>query len=204
MRATLNNASCEAFLCLARLFHAFWHVSGDTGRLWNESGGHRVSRASAGAPSTLVVALQLRTLTSHYLHRVLANCCKMPAFLGPRTADYRSTWTMIYVLYNVFTALVEYSLIMCDCDGKFWPVVESTARFPSVVDDCFGVDWGTCLTCYKMLGALLITNGLTVVIQLKLPHSAFYTAAERKKNMWMPSMKSCKPLHTWLRPQLLN
>ena len=33
-----------------------------------------------------------------------------------------------------------------------------------------------------MLGALLITNGLTVVIQLKLPHSAFYTAAERKKN----------------------
>lgn len=42
--------------------------SGDTARFWNESGGHRVSRASAGAPSTLV-ALQffglLRRLTSH-------------------------------------------------------------------------------------------------------------------------------------------
>lgn len=146
-------------LLVPGLFHAFWasaialHCLAETLEFfWNESGGHRVSGASAGAPSTLV-ALQffgpLRRLTSHYLiassfWESAARCRHFWVQERPITDLYDLLFDIIYIF---FIAFIEYSLIVCDFHGKFWPVAESTSRCPSIVHDFFGVDWGTFLTC---------------------------------------------------------
>lgn len=111
-------------LLVPGLFHAFWasaialHCLAETlDFFWNESGGHRVSGASAGAPSTLV-ALQffgpLRRLTSHYLiassfWESAARCRHFWVQERPITDLYDLLFDIIYIF---FIAFIENSLIM--------------------------------------------------------------------------------------------
>ena len=46
---------------------------------------------------------------------------------------------MIYFIYIFFIAFIEYSLIMCNFHGKFWPVAEATSRCPIALSMIFSV-----------------------------------------------------------------
>ena len=97
------------------LFHAFWALavalhlfSRDTGfflkRKWRSSSQRGKRRCTLNLSGTSVFwAIAQTDISLSHCIEFLGKCCQMPAFLGPRTADYRSIYMIYYLILSIFS-----------------------------------------------------------------------------------------------------
>ena len=103
-------------LLVPGLFHAFWasaialHCLAETldfflKRKWRSSSQRGKRRCTLNLSGTSVFwAFAQTDISLSHCIEFLGKCCQMPAFLGPRTADYRSIWSIIwYYLYFLYS-----------------------------------------------------------------------------------------------------
>lgn len=102
-------------LLVPGLFHAFWALavalhlfSRDTGfflkRKWRSSSQRGKRRCTLNLSGTSVFwAIAQTDISLSHCIEFLGKCCQMPAFLGPRTADYRSIYMIYYLILSIFS-----------------------------------------------------------------------------------------------------